>query len=338
MHVRRRVRRTVWATVWVTLALGVVVFPVAQAGAGSDDDAEALLAYSRRVGANETFAGVVEVRWADEAGEEQVVRVGARSVRGRFVVGVAEHHFIGQGFERFTTSAGDVDARWIEGQGGAPPPPGESWDLEIGRHREVAGREATVVVARDDDGHVRARFAIDRERGQLLRREVLDRHGRVVHSVGFVKIVIGSITPAVPATPKDAPAAPEALDTAPGGYLAPDEIDGYRLLGVYQHADGLMQMYYGDGVFTLSLFEQTGTIDWESLPIGGADVADLRDRAYVTAVGTVVVWQQGELVCTIVGDGPRDVVAKAVADLAGINDDSWLDDVGDFLLGPFSWK
>ena len=329
-----RVRRAVW----VTLALGAVVFPVAPAGADSGDEAEALLAYSRRASDTETFAGVVEVRWADENGEEQVVRVGARSVRGRFVVGVGEHHFIGEGFERFTSSAGDVDVRWTEGEGAAAPPPGESWNLDIGRRDEVAGHEAAVVVARDDDGNVRARFAIDRERGQLLRREVLDRHGRVVHSVGFVKIVTGDITPAVPATPKDAPAPPEALDTAPGGYLAPDEVDGYRLLGVYQHADGLMQMYYGDGVFTLSLFEQTGAIDWESLPGGGADVADLRDRAYVTAAGTVVVWQQGELVCTIVGDGPRDVVAKAVSALAGGDHDSWIDDVGDFLFGPFSWK
>jgi sigma-E factor negative regulatory protein RseB len=231
-----------------------------------------------------------------------------------------------------------VDARWTDGQGRLAPPPGTSWDLEIVRTREVAGREASIVVARDEDDHVRARFAVDRELGQLLRREVLDRHGRVVHSVGFVKIITGPIDPAVPATPKETPPAPESLGDAPGGYLAPDSIDGYRLLGVYEHPDGMVQMYYGDGLFTLSLFEQSGSVDWESLPSGDARVADVRDRSYVTAVGTVVVWQHGELVCTLVGDGPRDSVTDAAAGLAGFTDESWLDDVADFLLGPFSWK
>jgi hypothetical protein len=327
-----------WRAVGALLALGALVLPMSQAGAGGDDDADALLAFSRKVSANDTFAGVVEVKWTDEQGESHVVRVGARSVRGRFVVGMAEHHVIGQGFERFTTSADDVDARWIEGQGHIAPPPGESWDLELGRRREVAGREARIVLARDDDGHVRARFAIDHERGQLLRREILDRHGRVVHSVGFVKIVTGPITPAVPSTPKTATAAPTKLEKSPGGYLAPEDVDGYRLLGVYRHPDGLVQMYYGDGLFTLSLFEQSGAVDWKTLPAGVASVTDLRDRTYVTAVGTVVVWQHGDLTCTVVGDGPADSVTAAVQHLAGIDDSSWLDDVGDFLLGPFSWK
>ena len=323
---------------WVVVVLAALVLPIAHAGAGSENDAEALLADSRRAGTDEPFAGVVEVRWLDGHGDEQVVRVGARSVRGRFVVGIAEHQVIGQGFERFTSSAGDVDARWVEGKGLLAPPPSASWDLDVVRTRTVAGREASIVVARDDDGHVRARFAVDEERGQLLRREVLDRHGRVVHSVGFVKIVTGPINPAVPSAPKETPPAPASLDAAPGGYLAPDEIEGYHLLGVYEHTDGMVQMYYGDGLFTLSLFEQSGAIDWASLPAGDASVEHVRDRSYVTAVGTVVVWQHGELVCTIVGDGPRDSVTDAVATLVGINDDSWVDDVADFLLGPFSWK
>ena len=322
---------------WSALALGALVVPISQAGAGLDENPEALLTFTREASSKEPFAGVVEVRWTDEHHEEHVVRVGARSVRGRFVVGVAEHHFIGEGFERFTSTAGDTDARWVEGQGRPAPLPGESWELEIGRRREVAGREATTIVARDD-GRVRARFAIDRESGQLLRREVLDKRGRVVQSVGFVKIVTGAINPAVPATPKKAPPAPESLDAVPSGYLAPEQIGDYRLLGVYRHADGLMQMYYGDGLFTLSLFEQSGVVEWKSLPEGSAQVAALRDRSYATAVGTVVVWQHGELACTLVGDGPRDAVTDAVANLAGTSDDDWLDEISDFLLGPFSWE
>ena len=45
--------------------------------------------------------------------------------------------------------------------------------------------------------------------------------------------------------------------------------NGYRLLGRWQHGNDLAQLYYTDGVLSVSVFEQPGQLDWCALPEGG---------------------------------------------------------------------
>ncbi|MEX2268269.1 MAG: sigma-E factor regulatory protein RseB domain-containing protein [Acidimicrobiia bacterium] len=329
----------------VAAALASMTLSGGPADAGTPDRAEELLARARTVASHESFAGIVEVRWHDDTGAERVERVVARGVEGAFVIGLAARKTVGEGGERYTSAAGEPSTRW-EPVGGRPAPaPGATWDLEIAGRRRVAERPATVVVARDAEDRVRAKFSIDRETGQLLRRAVFDERGRAEHIVRFVTIITGesqSPPSAVPSVPGATDVkAPRVLHAVPAGFVSRSEVGpGYELLGRYRQPDDAVHLYFSDGIFTLSVFESQGRVDWDGLPAGSATrVEGLRARSYSTAAGTIVVWGQSGLVLTAVGDGPPDAVIAVVADFSGDADDaSWLDDVTGFVLGPFDWE
>ena len=80
-----------------------------------------------------------------------------------------------------------------------------------------------------------------------------------------------------------------------------------------QHPDGVL-LFYSDGVFTASVFEQQGDLDWSALPDGGTDsrLAGTRTRTYHEPSGDVVVWARNGLVYTGVSDAPSDVFAAMV--------------------------
>ena len=300
----------------------------------ADDRAELLIERAREPG------GVVEVRWRDDAGVEQVERLAARADGGAFAVGRNGQIVAGRDGLRWTGARGEVSAR--DGDDVVEPPAGKAWDLEVSGRERLVGREVTVIVARDADGNVRGRFTLDRESGSLLGREVLDPRGRVVRSVTFVSLKIGAATPPLPIVPREPATAPVPAATLPEEYAAPDIVGrGYHLLGRYRHRDGIMQLHYGDGLFRLSVFEQAGTLDWESLPPGGHDTQlhGAPTRSYENAGGSVAIGEQGGLVFTVVADGPPEAAQEALADLIGGGEDpSWLDDVADFVLGPFGWE
>ena len=335
---------TIVATGVIALGLTSGPFALLDGRAGAGDDGETLIDRSRRVSTQAAFEGVVEVQWRDEAGTLHTERLGARSLNGSFVIGRGGSHMAGSGTRRWTDEAGELRERWREGSGTPPPRAGAHWDLSVSGHETVAGRTGTVVVARDRAGHVRARFVVDREHGQLLRREVFDDNGTVVRSVGFLTIVFDAVSPAVVAEPPGAdPDTPVAIAETPDGFIAPAVVgDGYRLLARYQHPNGEVQLYYSDGLFTMSLFEQRGRVDWHSLPSGRhATVAGVRTRAYGTAAGNVVVWADpaDHLVLTAVGDGPSGALNSVVADMSGVpGGDDWIGDAARYVLGPFGWE
>lgn len=313
------------------------------ADAGTPDRAEELLVKARKIATVESFAGIVEVVWIDNDGLEHVERVSARGAGGAFVIGIGARKAVGDENERFTTQGADHSTRW-EGDGGTRAPrPGDSWDLEVAGRRHVAGRSAVVVVASDDDGQARGRFAIDRETGQLLRRAVLDERGDVVRVQQFVTIITGGVDLPAPAMPggsvKDAPM---PIKTLPSGFVTQVDVgSGYRLLGQYLQPDGAVQLYYSDGLFTASVFQRSGRLDWDALPPGtSAEIDGVRARSYATPTGTLVVWGDRDVVLTAVGDGPPDAVIGIVAEMSGnpSDDQSWFDDVTDFVLGPFDWE
>jgi sigma-E factor negative regulatory protein RseB len=338
--------RAAWsrsAIVAAAVALAWLAGVPADADAGTTDAGD-LLRDARKVSAVESFAGIVEVSWHDDAGVAQVAQVVARSVEGAFVVGKPTRNTVGDDDERYTRTDDQHSTRWEPVGGRRAPAPDATWDLATAGRHEVAARPATIVVARDEDGRVRARFSVDRETGQLLRRAVLDEHGDAVHVVRFVTIISGEAEkPSLPVPPvpgADDVKAPKALDDTPAGFVSRDEVGaGYELLGRYRQPDGAVQLYYSDGLFTLSVFESPGKVDWDALPPGSSLPVDgLRARSYSTAAGTIVVWGQDGLVLTAVGDGPPDMVVAVVAELSGAGDESWVDDVTGFVLGPFDWE
>jgi sigma-E factor negative regulatory protein RseB len=313
---------------------GAVLF-IAGSSASAGDDPETLLERARTASATGNVAGIVEVRWTD--GDQLFVEhVGARSRGDAYVVGRGDHLAVGKDGVRYAADDG-VATRWGAEAMAPAPDPGAAWDLGIGKPASVAGRRATVVAARDDEGRVRARFYVDPKTHLLLRRDVLDRAGHLTRSVRFVRLSTG-LTPAVPQVPKGGPTI-SATNDVPDGFTAPRELGSFRLLGRYRHPDGTLQLFYGDGLFSLSVFEQDGLVDWGAMPDGGrsGEVEGQRARTYATAGGSVVVWSEDGLALTCVSDAPVDTLQAVLPDVAN-DDQSAVDDVVDFVFGPFGWK
>lgn len=315
------------------LALAVTLLG-APASAGADP-AE-LLRRAREASDDAVLAGIVEVRWRD-GDELRVQRTGARSRQGSYVVGRGEHVAVGARGARWAADDG-VATRWGHVESAPPPDPASAWDLELDDPARVAGRDAHVIIARDDEGHERARFFVDMENGLLLRRDVVDADGNLERSVRYARLTADGVSPAVPPVP-DRGKGPVATDDVGARFIAPARLEpGFQLLGRYRHPDGTVQLFYGDGLFSLSIFQQPGLVDWDSLPPGGRRVSvdGERGSAYSTPAGTVVVWELDDLVVTGVSDAPSDVAHEAIAALDG-DDGGPLADLIDYVLGPFGW-
>jgi hypothetical protein len=323
-----------------TAAAATLLALVASAAptAVAENRAEALVRHARRVATHEAYTGVVEVYWQDQDHRRYVERVAARGLGGAFVVGRGDRRVIGHGDERLAQDGGS-DVGWTAKAEHEAPAPDAAWHLKVSGSGIVAGRPVTFVEAQDRDGRARAVLALDAESGQLLERQILNRRGDIVRSVAFVQIVTGAIRPAVPITPDSGESAPVAVDEVPNGFLAPTTAHaGYELLGRYRHADGSVQLFYSDGLFTLSVFEQQGAVDWDRLPPGRCGpIADHRTCSYDTASGTIVVWSRDGLVLTAIGDAPSDRVVAIVGDFGDENDSGWTADIANFVLGPFGW-
>ena len=179
----------------------------------------------------------------------------------------------------------------------------------------------------------------------MLRREVLDRHGESVRSVGFVEVKkLGGARSAAPATPKAKHGAPKKLGSVPKGYDAPVQIGTrYVLVGRYLRDDGTVQLYYSDGLFGISLFEQRGALDWNGLPRRWR-----RCRASATTAVATTKWPAAPCSCgsTATSRSPRcrtprcatckrsqSTFGRQSGDGGGV-----VDDIADFVLGPFGFR
>jgi hypothetical protein len=311
------------------------------APAQPSNDAESLLTAARTASEGASYAGVLVVTWRDHG------RLHRTTTYARVDHGVVD---LGTGGNRVLSRDGQ---RWVAAPSGwtlvlgpdvpaqAPPSANARWDLRAAPGPPVAGRPTTVVLAADPaTGTTRARFFFDRSTGALLRRDVLDLDGRLLRQVGFEAVAPFASAAPTPAPQHAASAEPRPLTRVPSGVHAPATIGrGYRLLGRYRQPDGSVQLYYGDGLFTLSLFEQRGTVDWDAMPAGDdAAVRGVDTRAYATPTTTAVVWGAHGVVITCVSDAPPDQVQRAVRDVVGGGAESGVGEhIARFVLGPFGW-
>jgi hypothetical protein len=98
-------------------------------------------------------------------------------------------------------------------------------------------------------------------------------------------------------------------------------------------------LFYSDGMFSASVFEQRGDLNWDTLPAGGttAEIDGTRTRRYHEANGEVLVWERDGLVYTSVSDAPSDVFERLVDGLA-VPDPSVPESIVNYVLGPFAWR
>jgi hypothetical protein len=323
------------------LATFALVWPIAaSAGAGDSADAQEaarLVLGTRDAAADHDFAGSATVTWTTPDGN-QTARVRVTDTRGAVAIASAGGVVIDEGRRTYLRDRLGWTGLVVEPTARDLPEPDRRRQLSTAGARTVAGRPGTVVVAARSDGKPAQRLVVDDATGLLLAREVLGPGGQVERSVRFSNIEVGerdANPPSPPAGVKTESA--EKLTSLPDGYRAPRAPAGFELVTRSRHPDGVL-LFYSDGVFTTSVFEQQGDLDWGALPAGGTDsqLADTRTRTYHEASGDVAVWERNGLVYTCVTDAPSDVFTNMVGALAS-DGRSTPQAIVDFVLGPFGW-
>jgi len=190
----------------------------------------------------------------------------------------------------------------------------------------VAGRPATVVQAsRTGAGGSRpaARWWVDDETGILLAQENYDDAGGVAQSARFTHVRISSqvtfrphLSPQLATlTTKASLTLSNATDLASRGWYCQGRLAGLSLVRLRSDQAGnpsALHMVYGDGVTTLSVFEQRGRL--AAAPSGS--VWEDSIQAFVRPGSpTMASWRSGDTVFTVVTDGDLDLVREAVASL-----------------------
>lgn len=197
----------------------------------------------------------------------------------------------------------------------------ESYAVSLGPADSVAGRESTVVeVSRGDT--LAARLWIDDRSGLLLRREVFDHAGRLVRESTFIDVDVEAGAPHfmshLPPVPPGSDDQSVDVGRKPAleadGWDCPDQAGAMRLVGIESmERTGAVHMTYSDGLTRMSVFEQRGSLDPDS--VRGFERLRMGDQLVHVHEGmpTYAMWQEDGLVFTVVTDGTLDTVAGVVA-------------------------
>ena len=301
------------------------------------DRAARVIEEMRTAPAHYDFSGVAAVVWRDGGVQRRAV-VEVQDAHGSLTIEAGDAAVYDRGDHTYVHDETGWASVLAEPEVGSFPAPGRAWQLAIGRGRSIAGRPTTAVIATRAGGEVAERLFVDNQTGLLLRREVIGRDGRSERTLEFRSIAIGDTKSVVnPRALRTLRAQP--IGGVPDGYRAPANAGaGYLLLTRSRHSDGV-SLFYSDGLFTVSVFEQRGELDWDALPDGGTTetVAGNRSRRYAEPSGDVLVWERDGVVFTCVSDAPHDVFDTMVAGLTESHR-STTERIVDFVLGPFGWS
>ncbi|HEX5585818.1 MAG TPA: hypothetical protein VFZ17_00785 [Acidimicrobiia bacterium] len=309
------------------------------ASAGASTSAGARLVNQMRTAAGQTdFSGVVEVTWRTASGKRQQATVEVHSVDGVLEVSADGHVVLDDDGQTFVKDELGWSSTPAQPDPQHRPAPDARWALTV-RPSTAQHRPATTVVASRPDGSVAQRLVIDDATHLLLERQVVARDGTVERAFRFASLDLDPVAAAagIAASPTTPARTAKPLETVPDGYRAPDRSGaGYVLVSQAAHAGGV-QLVYTDGLFSMSVLEQRGELDWDGLPKGGTDttVDGARARRYSQPMGTVMVWERDGVVFTCASDAPDDVLTASLAGLRA--DPSTAEQVVDFVLGPFGF-
>jgi hypothetical protein len=273
----------------IVMLLGL---PVAPARA-----AENPIEQAGRAAQRTSFTAHVDVRWVDATGDHTV---GVEVISG----------------SGYVTVAGPAPSQVWPGTLAAPATPlADKYAITSTPGGYVAGRRTTAVEVREG-GRLVERLALDMETGLILRRETYGPTGQVVRSVEVEQFQLSTNKR------KQAPApAPRTMVAAglPAPFRAPAALaGGYQRTGAYRRG-GAVQLIYSDGLHSLSVFAQPGTLRAGKLPDGGqpVSVGGQPGIHYQWPGGDVVTWEGRGVVYTTVGDAPVEDVLAASASMPG---------------------
>lgn len=186
----------------------------------------------------------------------------------------------------------------------------------------VAGRPADVVWVRRPGESPVARFWLDRATRLVLRREVLDGDGQTLRASAFIRVTMGN-SGTMPAATRTAPRASGAElggaaveELRDDGWHVPAALPtGLELVDarMKRSEDGdLLHLTYSDGVSTLSLFQQRGRLDADSLDgFRKIKVGGTRVHAS-TSFPRRVVWSGGGTVFTLVAECQQATLSRVI--------------------------
>lgn len=192
-------------------------------------------------------------------------------------------------------------------------------ELDTGAATPIELTERTVDV-------VRERLFVDEATGLVVRRETFHADGRPQRLVAFTDLRARET--AFEAMPGEEEVRGDAMpidgDRVPilseVGWMAPDELPGgYVLEGVYAlpESDGRsLHLVYGDGLYTLSVYQQRG--DLQAGALSGAVADDrhgMHHYRWPGAEPSRMVWSADGLTFTAVTDAPAEHVMAAVVSL-----------------------
>jgi hypothetical protein len=329
------VRRSVlFAGATIGLAIGMLgVAAYADDSSDGGSEWERVVDEAREQMASQTFDGVVAVQWHDVDGTH-----GAH-------MRVRQHDGMVQIMSTGRTVAGDSERVLLDGQAWTTMSSAHNRapGLTAGKYRIVRSAGPTVAghaTTRYDavrDGHTVERLYVQDETSLVLRREVLDAAGHVARAVSFVRVDPKRRVTAPPVTAADAGPTPVAdLD---GPYHDPSRVgDGFRLVGRWTHRDDLAQLYYTDGVLSVSVFEQPGRLAWSALPGGGveAEIGGNRARRYELPAGGAWVFERDGVVYTFVGDATASELDAIARDISR-PEQSRVERLAETVVDPFRW-
>jgi hypothetical protein len=281
------------------------------------------------------FSGVVRVGWL-AGGKWNHVTVGITDDRGAIVVRTGGTEVFDRGPRTYFKNRLGWSSALVETDLAKAPAPDHRWTLSVRRGPTIVGRPTQLVEATRGDGTPAQRLFVDAVTGLLLRRDLLDARGRVQRSLEFLDLDVATVAPLrAPTGVATHDAVP--LTNVPAGYEAPRTPGGYELVARSRHDDGI-ELLYSDGLFSASVLEQRGELDWGGLPAHGVDtdVDGTKARRYITASADVLVWERDGIVFTVVSDSPRDAIDGLFTRFTP--DRSAMEKVADFVLGPFGWS
>ncbi|MGW4424177.1 sigma-E factor regulatory protein RseB domain-containing protein [Streptosporangium sp. NPDC004631] len=182
---------------------------------------------------------------------------------------------------------------------------------------QVCGRPARLVHALRADGTVAARYWLDEAGGPVLRRELLDGHGRIVHAGAFVDLTLDPARRVVgPALTVGGFDLAETSRLSAQGWSFPDALPGrLELFAAHAAPTGYLYLGYSDGLSVVSVFIQPGVLDEERLRGWHPQQRNGHTIWMRNSAEQETIWASGGHVYTVFADAPADLVDAAVAAL-----------------------
>ncbi|MEX1008447.1 MAG: hypothetical protein WD271_11450 [Acidimicrobiia bacterium] len=330
-------KRRVALLLCVALPTGVALVSALRHASADSSSAEAarLVARMRDAPSSMEFSGVVRVAWRDN-GQPNDITVDITDDQGSIEVQSSRARVFDRGTRTYFKGELGWSSALVEPNLENIPPPDHRWSLSVRRGPAIVGRPTQLVEATRRNGAAVQRLYLDTDTGLLLRREVLDARGHVQRSLEFLQLTVAS-GPELQAPTGVSARNAVPLDEVPAGYETTGTPSGYVLVGRSRHPNGV-ELVYADGLFSVSVLEQRGELDWDALPRGGVatEVDGNRARRYSEPGVDVILWEHDGTVFTAVSDAPADVIDAMIAGFSP--DRSAAEKVADFVLGPFGWS